>query len=750
MTFLNPNILWALAGVAVPVLIHLLHRRRAADIDWGAMRFLLAGVARHSRRVRVEALLLLAARCGLIALVVLAVARPFFRDRQIVGQTDQPRDMAIVIDASLSMTVSVEGRTNFQRAIDEARSVLAACRPGDAVSLVLAGPTVRTVVAKPTSDLAAVAEALGRLTPTAGAMRPLEAMETAAAALGEGHNTVKRIVVITDGHAAGWDPAAARRWRYLAEGLDELATEPIIIVRTLGVPDEWANLAVGRLRTDRKIIGTDRAMTLSARIVNTGLQPLAPGEVQLRIDGVAHPPTMAAEPIAPGGAETITFDHTFTTPGPHLLIVRLATEDDLPGDNQAACVVDVREKLDVLIADGAPSSRPLAGQGDFLRIALTRSAAADRPALIAAKVVDAADLAAEETFTPYAAVMLANVPALPKAVAARLAEYVHAGGGLMVAPGGLVQPAFYNSWADPNGAALLPARFAGTVDDTANDDGTGRPAAGGADVFAKALGADAYDFARLAVRRHWRLRPAADAEVAAALESGDPLLALRAAGQGRVALLAIPADDDWTNLAGLDCLTPLAHELTYYLAGDRDAPPALLPGQRWLYSLPDSAEAGGEYLVVTPDGRRVRQTVRHTDSGPRIAFDQTYTPGLYRLIGPDGGDGGPFVVSGDAEESVLTLLTDADLADLAEYADVRHAATADQLVTAVSGQTPGVEIWRLLVAIAATVAGMEVLLARRIAARRRMHRPGGVEFAAGQESPELDTMQRRLARPSRS
>ena len=41
MTFLNWAMLAGMAVVAIPIIIHLLNRRRATVVDWGAMRFLL-------------------------------------------------------------------------------------------------------------------------------------------------------------------------------------------------------------------------------------------------------------------------------------------------------------------------------------------------------------------------------------------------------------------------------------------------------------------------------------------------------------------------------------------------------------------------------------------------------------------------------------------------------------------------------------------------------------------------------------
>jgi hypothetical protein len=66
-----------LAGVAIPVVIHMLNRRRVTVIDWGAMQFLELG-KRARLKFQLSELLLLAARMALLAIVVLALARPFW------------------------------------------------------------------------------------------------------------------------------------------------------------------------------------------------------------------------------------------------------------------------------------------------------------------------------------------------------------------------------------------------------------------------------------------------------------------------------------------------------------------------------------------------------------------------------------------------------------------------------------------------------------------------------------------------
>ena len=77
MTFINPMILAGLAGISIPIIIHLLNRRKAKVVEWGAMRFLSGSLVSRRRRVQIEEMILLALRCLVMALIALAVARPF-------------------------------------------------------------------------------------------------------------------------------------------------------------------------------------------------------------------------------------------------------------------------------------------------------------------------------------------------------------------------------------------------------------------------------------------------------------------------------------------------------------------------------------------------------------------------------------------------------------------------------------------------------------------------------------------------
>src|SRR5439155_16574112 len=111
----------AAGAASVPVIIHLLNRRRYQVVTWAAMRFLLLAQKQNTRRVRLEQLMLLALRVLLILLIVFAMAAVSDWAEEYVWGAVFPEGAGfitarkgrthkiIVIDGSMSMAVKAEG-----------------------------------------------------------------------------------------------------------------------------------------------------------------------------------------------------------------------------------------------------------------------------------------------------------------------------------------------------------------------------------------------------------------------------------------------------------------------------------------------------------------------------------------------------------------------------------------------------------------------------------------------------------------
>src|SRR5215470_7050749 len=102
------------ATVSIPIIIHLLNRRRFRIVEWAAMRFLLAAQRKNSRRMRLEQLLLLVARCLILLLTALAMmavtpwAEAMWRAINPTGGTSRSASgtrthKVLVLDGSFSM-----------------------------------------------------------------------------------------------------------------------------------------------------------------------------------------------------------------------------------------------------------------------------------------------------------------------------------------------------------------------------------------------------------------------------------------------------------------------------------------------------------------------------------------------------------------------------------------------------------------------------------------------------------------------
>src|SRR5687768_6725887 len=77
MAFVQASMLAALGAVTLPILAHLLFRRRSRPVDLGTLRFLKVAVRQDTRRRWLKRWLLLALRLGCVVLLVLLFARPF-------------------------------------------------------------------------------------------------------------------------------------------------------------------------------------------------------------------------------------------------------------------------------------------------------------------------------------------------------------------------------------------------------------------------------------------------------------------------------------------------------------------------------------------------------------------------------------------------------------------------------------------------------------------------------------------------
>ena len=812
MTFVNWPILLALSGIAIPILIHLFNRRQAAPMDWGAMRFLMASITSRKKRILIEEVLLMSMRCMLVALLVLTIARPFLpshsgipwmivlpmvlaasvcaaigsamwsqkRARLLLllaagvllliaggasameywSQTQRwsgasSKDIALIIDASTSMTLQTDEKTNFQRALEEAGELIKARRRGDSFSIILGGAGPDAIVPSPISDPDELQAALGSAEPMGSSMDLSKAIAEATSCLDRGHGATKAIVIITDGQKLGWNVASANQWDLAAAGFERLPSKPLILCRDLPVPASVDNASLGEMTFSRGVIGTDRAVGINVKIVNAGKAQIPSATVELQVNGIIVG-TEAAEEIPPQAAKTVYFTHLFDKPGPHVAMARIIRKDDIPGDNTSHRVIKVTGTLPVLIVNGNGDSL----DSELLKLALTPRQATDQDQkyLVKPTVLPVAKVVQQGDFGRYRVVVLVDVPRLPDSVTKGLEKFVTEGGGLLVAPGRHALADFYNKWTDVRHRNFTPAKL---IERQINPD---KPAKVAMNTFRHqtltVAGDTAYsDMDKAAISAWWKMSARAGSSIGGDFNTSEPMLVERQTGKGRVIMLATSLGAEDSNLPRLECYVLWMHELAYYLAAGSGHPHAAAQAGATVVTelaTPGDAElqwTENEVVTVSaPDGSTLEAKPEIDKKTLRIRFDDTRRPGLYSFQLPPSlaerlkaettdGKTVPFAVFGDPAEGLIEKLQTEDFALLKSQMNVFHAKTFSELASAVKGQIPGQELWRYLaLGLLALILG-EVALTRWISSQRKAGSTEGVPFV--QEGGDRQTMKQR-------
>jgi len=141
ISFLYPWALLGLVAAAVPILLHLIARRRPPTVVFPAIQYLVDTTRQHQRRLKLRNLLLLLLRTALILALVLAAAAPSVPMTGAPGHA--PGALVLVLDNSASSGAVVDGVPIINGLRDAALSVLAKATPDDALWLMLADGTAR-------------------------------------------------------------------------------------------------------------------------------------------------------------------------------------------------------------------------------------------------------------------------------------------------------------------------------------------------------------------------------------------------------------------------------------------------------------------------------------------------------------------------------------------------------------------------------------------------------------------------------
>ncbi|HVX41301.1 MAG TPA: BatA domain-containing protein [Gemmatimonadaceae bacterium] len=686
MSFLAPAFLLGIAAVAVPVIIHLIHREKRVVVEFPSLMFLQRIPYKSVRRQKIRHLLLLILRCLAFALLAAAFARPFFEHPQAAVATRGAREVVILLDHSASMGYGAR----WARARDAAKKAANALTPGDHATLVLFANDA-AVATPPNASATSLAAAIDGATLTSGRTRYGAALKLASQILAASKLPRREIVLVSDFQKSGWTTH------------DEVRVPRGTTVRPVDVAEGSApDVAVSQVTTNRDSTGPRDHVIVAARLTNTGAAERKT-DVRLVVGGrtvQTQPATIPAH-----GAAQVTFVSIAVPNGVTRGSVRL-TPDSLPEDDVFDFTLAPDEAVPVLVVE--PAS-PRDNQSLFLSRAL---AIGDRPSF-------RVDVTSSAALTPRdldgrALVVLDEAPPPGGAVGARLRALVASGSGLLVIPGA----------SDARGASewrgIMPASAGAVVDRTGDAGATLSSLDYAHPIFEIFNAPRSGDFSTARFFRYRALSPAAGASVLARFDDGAPALVERSAGRGKVLAWASTMDSYWTNLPLQPVFLPFVHQLARHAGSYADPRAWFTAGEVLDLSRHEEltapftrggADSASELVVQAPSGARTRATA--TGPGHLVTLAEQ---GFYELRGratPVGG-GRPIAVNLDPAESDLTHFAPQDLVAAITAPSAQPAAGSDLNTSTPQDQERRQRMWWYMLLVALLLLAAETTVSNRL------------------------------------
>lgn len=645
--FIHPALAFGTLLAAVPLLIHLLNRQRHQPLQWAAMKFVMAAYRRTRRRAQLENLILLLLRMGAVALLALAVARPFTgKDSPLAPLTESRRDLVLVLDASASTGYREGVDSVYDSILARAREILGELEAtrGDRVRLVHAAGHARVLPTRSPADALAI---LGTLTAPAD-----EELDLAAAlgevatlaeeeALGTGTSSLE-VRLLTDLQRRSLSLAALARPGRGEEGSAPLARvldrlkelELRVLVEDFGPADPApANLGIESVAPLGTVFGAGLPIEIAVQVRNHGSAGRGAVRVALSVDGERLPSRKLD--LAARSQGQVVFPVLFDEGGFHTLEASLEG-DHLAVDDTRTQVVLVPPPARVLLVDGDPHEEIDRDEVGYWRTVLAPpddgavGAAMGSYAPFVARTVNAVSFEATETdLADVDVIVLANVGSLSPRTVERLEQRVAAGASLIVALGDRLRDASAiealnaRAWK-VDGTGLLPARLLRAVEVKTRADR----------YYVVSDFEEQHPILSFFADEKWlRLltkvpiygfvasEPAEGAAVLARLDDQDqsPLLVEKPYDRGRVFLWTTSIDAGWNRIPeSPGTLIPLVHEFVRYAATREVAPRNVRVGAALVAEVPSFPR---DAVVVHPDGTRA----------PLAGASQEVIPGTWAL-----------------------------------------------------------------------------------------------------------------------
>lgn len=592
LVFGNPIFLLGTGAVLVPVVIHILFRKKARKIRFPSLLLITLVRKKVTRYHRLKEFLLLLLRMGVIALIALALARPF-----IPGFGNPEETLVLfVIDDSLSMGQVCEGISMLEQGTEFAYGIINTLEQGSRCGYVLA--SLRDGGIKdPAPDLEYIREQLSKIKPTGARVSLAPACERALRIAQREAGTFCEIYIISD------------RRETVPDSL-EIGKNISLFYADCYRDEPVANIRITSVEVPRGPFPALSEIEVTAELENQGDKDIT-GEL---IFSVGETSVHKDTSVNQGEKKQVAFTTLPLKQGIHRGSV-VFSEDCVEGDSVRYFSIRTGNPMRVLFIGTEKKSS--SEEKKFVESALNPWKKGMETFI--------SDYARIELITPerlreYELLICCSFIPVIDAHFTMVQEYIKQGGSCILVPSSDYDPESFNVQVKLRGS-LMPWRIR-SIEKTAGTVKLGRidysyPA------FRSLRNLIAPETADFSKRIDIELQARSALTVCAEFDDRKPAIISNRYGRGEIVFFCWGFTEEWTDAPYRNFFAPLIHELAGYLCRGNS-----VSQRRYAAGTPLSFKSRSDYtnVSVTVPGREA--PVELPGSRGMIMYD-TFTPGFY-------------------------------------------------------------------------------------------------------------------------
>ncbi|MBS7563768.1 BatA domain-containing protein [Mucilaginibacter sp. Bleaf8] len=671
MQFVYPAFLFALASLAIPVLVHLFNFRKYQKVYFSNVQFLKEVNEQQSSRRNLKERLILAARLLALAFLVLAFARPFIPGKNSITAGKQ-QAVSIFIDNSYSMQTLTREGSLLDEAKRRAKEIASAYNINDRFQLLtqdFEGRHQRLLSREEFNNAVDTVKISAQ-------SRSLPQIINRQQSLLQGQNAaIPSAYIISDFQKSAYSQTAAKQAEGMqvnmvqlkANTLPNVAVDSVWLLNALHRPNETERLVV-KLHN----YAAEDAQGIPLKLMVNGTQK-ALGSFTVKARSIS--------------LDTLTFSGLQA--GWQQAEIQLQ-DNPVTFDNQFYFTFKVRKQMPVLLVDGGTPNVYL-------------NAAFRADAFFNVNGINDGNVN-YSTLGTYPLVVLSDVKSISTGLAQQLKSYVAKGGTLLVFPAADADLASYRTLLQPVGAAW-PEKLVAEETRVASLNLQ--------NPLFKTVFEDVPQNPDLPkVHKYYTLAAATRSSTQSLMElpGHQPFWAGYNSGSGHIYVAAVALDDAYSNLQRHALMLPVLFRIA--LLSGHDQPLFYTIGQDNAIET-EPIQLSEKQIIKLQKGTLsfIPDVRRQEGSTLLYVADQIQQPGNYRVARQDSTIA-ITAFNNSRHESDLTYLNNADLSKLSPKGSAVIQAGNGSLKGAVAETNFGLQLWKLCIILALIFVAAEIALVR--------------------------------------